>query len=129
MNYYIPILSDSLVDRKNRPAAWKSSLESHGLLVNVSKTKTLISNAEHETISVTNTKYPCGACTFHVGATSILRTLCDLWIRNKFQVKLIALLTTKTLHAINVPEFKLYIVPAGIASHNAVRLSELKFHW
>ena len=34
----LAILSDSLVDLKNRRASWKTLLESHGLLVNVDKT-------------------------------------------------------------------------------------------
>ena len=41
------ILSDSLVDLKNRLAAWKTSFKSHGLRVNVDKTKILVSSAEH----------------------------------------------------------------------------------
>ena len=63
----LAILSDSLVDLKNRRASWKTLLESHGLLVNVDKTKILVSSAEHAKISARNPKYPCGVCTFGAG--------------------------------------------------------------
>ena len=52
----------SLVDLKNRYAAWKTSFESHGFRVNVNKTKILVSSAEH--IKISDPKYPCGFCTF-----------------------------------------------------------------
>ena len=79
----LAILSDSLVDLKNRLAAWKTSLESHGLRVNVGKTKILISSTEHTKISARNPKYPCGVCTFGVGVNSIFCNSCDLWVHNK----------------------------------------------
>ena len=79
----LTILSDSLVDLENRPADWKTSLESLGLRVNIDKTKILVSSAEHNNILVRNPKYPCGVRTFGVGANSILCTLCDLWVHNK----------------------------------------------
>ena len=81
-----------------------------------------MSNVEHKTVS----KYPSGVCTFQVGASCILCTSCDLWIHNKFQVKLIALLTTKTLRTINVPE-KLYLLILHLSK--GVRLSEVKCDW
>ena len=68
---------------KNRLAAWKTSLESHGLRVNVNKTKILVFSAENTKISVSNPKYPCGVCTFGFTVNSILCTLCDLWVHNK----------------------------------------------
>ena len=79
----LAILSDFLEDLKNKLAAWKTSLESHGLHVNVDKTKILVSRAEHNKISQSNRKYPCGVCTFGVGTNSILCTSCDLWVPNK----------------------------------------------
>ena len=74
----LAILSDSLADLKNRLAAWKTSLEPHGLRVNVEKTKIMVSSAEHTKFSARNPKYPCDVCTFGVSANSILCTLCDL---------------------------------------------------
>ena len=61
---------------------WKTSLESHGLHVNVDKTKTLVLSAKHNKISARNPKYPYGVYTFGVGANSILCTSCDLWVHN-----------------------------------------------
>ena len=77
------ILSDSLMDLKNRLAARKTSVQSHGLRVNVDKTKILVSRAKHNKILVSNPKLPCGVCTFGVVANSILCTSCDLWVHKK----------------------------------------------
>ena len=76
----LTILSDSLVDLKNRLAAWKTSLKSHGLCV---KTKILVSSAKYTEISARNPRYPCGVCTFGVGTNYILCTSRDLWVHNK----------------------------------------------
>ena len=38
-------------------------------------------------ISVSNPKFPCGACTFGVGVKSILCTSCDLWVHKKCSAK------------------------------------------
>ena len=61
---------------------WKTSLKSHGLHVNVDKTKILVLSAKHNKISARNPKYPYGVYTFGVGANSILCTSCDLWVHN-----------------------------------------------
>ena len=74
----LAILRDSLADLKNSLAAWKTSFESHGLRVNVDKTKILVSKEEHNKISVRSPKCPCGVCTFGVGANSIWCTSYDL---------------------------------------------------
>ena len=79
----LAILSDSLVDLKNRLAAWKSLLESHGLRVNVDKIKILVSSAERTKISARSPKYPCSVSTFGVGVNSILCTSRDLRVHNK----------------------------------------------
>ena len=79
----LAILSDSLADLKNRIPAWKTSLESCGLPVNINKTKILVPIAKHTRFSARNPKYPCGVCTFGVGVNSILGTSCDLWVHKK----------------------------------------------
>ena len=79
----LAILSDSLLDLKNRLADWKTSLESHGLCVSVDKTTILVSRAEHIKISARNPECPCGVCTLGVVANSILCTLWNLWVDNK----------------------------------------------
>ena len=60
----LAILSDSFVDLKSRLAAWKTSLESHDLRVNINKTKILVSSAEYTEISAWNPKYSSGVYTF-----------------------------------------------------------------
>ena len=121
----LAILSDSLVDPKNRLAAWKTSLESHGLRVNVNKTKILVSKAKHTKISARNPKYPCGVCTFGVGANSILCTSCDLWVHNKCSGK-----TNHLPDNINFVSCKcsVEIVPAAIASFKEVTIGKNSFH-
>ena len=79
----LAILSDSLLDLKNRLADWKTSLESHGLRVSVDKTTILVSRAEHIKISARNPECPCGVCTLGVVANSVLCTLWNLWVDNK----------------------------------------------
>ena len=79
----LAILSGSLEELKNRLAAWKTSLESYGLRVNVDKTKILVSSVEHRKVPLNNPKYPCGVCSFGVGVNSILCTLCNLWVHKK----------------------------------------------
>ena len=72
----LAIWGHSLVDL-NRLEAWKTSRKSHHLLLNVDQTKILVSSAEHTKISARNPEYPCGVCTFCVGANSILCTSCN----------------------------------------------------
>ena len=121
----LAILSDPLVDLKNRLAAWKTSLESHGLRVNVGKTKILVSSAEHTKISARNPKYPCGVCTFGVGANSMLCTSCDLWVHNKSSG-----ITDHLADNINFLCRKCSgeIVPAAIASLKEVNNGNDSFH-
>ena len=106
-------------------AAWKISLESHGLFVKVDKTKILVSNAEHDKISVINPKYPCVVCTFGVGANSISCTLHDLWIHNKC--------SGKTDHLNDNRNFASHkcssnIAPAPFASFKEVNIRNDSFH-
>ena len=122
---YLNILSDSLVDLQNRLAAWKASLESHGLHVNVNKTKILVSSAEDTKISARNPKYPCGACTFGIGGNSILCTLCDLWVHNKC--------SGITDHLTDNRNFVCRkcsgeTVPVAVASFEEINISLVSFH-
>ena len=82
------------------------------LCLNGNKTKILVSNTEHNKILVSNPRYPCGVCTFSVGANSLLCTSCDLWVHNKS--------SRKTDHFTDNRNFACYkcsgeIVPAAIA--------------
>ena len=77
------ILSNSLVDYKNRLAVWKTSLELHGLRININNNEILVSSAEHIKISARNPKCLCGVCTFGVGGNSKSCTSCELWVHNK----------------------------------------------
>ena len=120
----LAILSDSFADLRNRLAAWKTSLESHGVCVNVSKTKLLISSAEHNKISVSNPKYPCGVCTLGVGANSILCILCDLWVHNKCSGKTDCLSDNRNFVCC---KYSGEIVPAVIASLKKVNIGNDKF--
>ena len=121
----LAILSYSLVDLKNRLAAWKTSIESHGLRVNVNKTKVLVSSAEHNKISVSNPKYPCGVCTFGVRANSILCTSCDLWVHKKYSGKTDSLTDNKNFVCRKCSS---EIVPAAIESLKEVNIGNDKFH-
>ena len=121
----LAVLSDSLVDLKNRLADWNTSLESHGLRVNVDKTKVLVSSAEHNKISVSNPKYPCGVCTFGVRANSILCTSCDLWVHKKYSGKTDSLTDNKNFVCRKCSS---EIVPAAIESLKEVNIGNDKFH-
>ena len=55
----------------------------NGLSVNVDKTKTMVSSAKYNKISVSNPKYPGGVGTFVVGANSDLYTSQNLQVHNK----------------------------------------------
>ena len=121
----LAILSDPLVDLKNSLAAWKTLLESHSLCVNLDKTKILVSGGEHNKISVSNPKYPCGVCTFGVGANSILCTSCDLWLHDKR--------SGQTDHLTENRNFVCRkcsgeIVPAAIAYYKEVNIGNDSFH-
>ena len=121
----LAVLSDSLVDLKNRLADWNTSLESHGLRVNVDKTKVLVSSAEHNKISVSNPKYPCGVCTFGVRANFILCTSCDLWVHKKCSGKMDSLTDNKNFVCSKCSS---EIVPAAITSLKEVNIGNDKFH-
>ena len=120
----LEILSDSFVDLKNRLAVLKTSLESHGLPINLDKTKILVSSAEHTKISARNLKYPCGVCTFDVDANYILCTSCDLWIQSKC-LEITYLTENRNFMS---RKYSSKIVPAAIASFKEVNIGNGSFH-
>ena len=122
MSLGIAILSDSLVDFKNTLAAWNTSLESHGLRVNVDKTKILVSLVEHK-ISVSN--YLCGVCTLGVSATSIVCTSCDLFVHSKCS-GIIGYLTDNRNFVCRKCSGE--IVPVAITSIKKVNIGNDSFH-
>ena len=73
------IIAESLEELENRHSAWKNSMESKGLRVNLSKTKVMVSDVNRgPTFSSGN--YPCGVCCKGVGANSILCIPCNHWV-------------------------------------------------
>ena len=110
---------------QKQTCSWKISLESHGLRANANKTKILVFSAKHTKISARNPKYPCGVCTFGVGANSILSTSCELQVHNKC--------SGITDHLTDNGNFVCRkcsgeIVPAAIASFKEVNIGDDSFH-
>ena len=68
------IIGDNLEDLKIQLQAWKTSLDTQGLRINVGKTKILGSSGEAQK-TTTNVKWPCGV--FQMGWCK-LNTLPDL---------------------------------------------------
>ena len=76
------IMSDNLEDLKIELQAWKTSLETWGLRINVGKTKNFGSSGEAEK-PTRNVNWPCGVCSKRVGVNSILCQTCNLWIHKR----------------------------------------------
>jgi hypothetical protein len=77
------IMSDNIIDLKRQLEAWKTSLESRGLRVNVNKTKVLCSGWEAPRPIKQNVKWPCGVCSAGVGSNSIQCQNCNLWVHKR----------------------------------------------
>ena len=71
------IMSDNLEDLKIQLQAWRTSLETWGLIVNVGKTKIIGSLGEAQK-PTRNVKWPCGVCSKGVIVNSILCQTCNL---------------------------------------------------
>ena len=76
------IIGDNLEDLKIQLQAWKTSLDTQGLRINVGKTKILGSSGEAQK-PTRNVKWPCGVCSEGVGVNSILCQTCNLWIHKR----------------------------------------------
>ena len=76
------IMSDNLEDLKIQLQAWRTSLETWGLIVNVGKTKIIGSLGEAQK-PTRNVKWPCGVCSKGVIVNSILCQTCNLWIHKR----------------------------------------------
>ena len=61
---------------------WKRSLESHGLRVNMGKTKVMISGPGLETLKDSG-QHPCGVCRKGTGSNSIFCEGCSHWVHHK----------------------------------------------
>ena len=83
------------------------------------------SQVQNKKISVCNIKYPCGVCTFGVGATSILCTSCNLWVHSKCSGK-----TDDLTDSRNFACHKCFseIISAAIAPVKEVSIRNDKFH-
>lgn len=76
------IIAESLEELGIRFTAWKNSMESKGLRVNLAKSKVMISDV-NQGPTHTSVKYPCGVCFKGVGANSILCTMCNRWVHKR----------------------------------------------
>ena len=77
------IMSDHLDDLKIQLQAWRTSLDTWGLRINVGKTKILGSSGEAQK-PTRNVKWPCGVCSEGVGVNSKLCQTCNLWIHKRY---------------------------------------------
>ena len=71
------IMSDNLEDLKIQLLAWRTSLDTGGLRVNLGQTEILGSLSEAQK-PTRNIKWPCGVCSKGVGVNSILCQTCNL---------------------------------------------------
>ena len=78
----LAIMSDNLEDLKIQLQAWRTSLETWGLRINVGKTKIFGSSGKTQQ-STRNIKCPCGMCSKGVGVNSILCQTYNLWIHKR----------------------------------------------
>ena len=78
----LAIMSDNLEDLKIHLQAWRISLETQDLRINVGKTKILGSSGEAQK-PARNAKWLCGVCSKGVGVNSILCQTCNLWIHKR----------------------------------------------
>ena len=62
--------------------AWKTSMESKGLHINMKETKFLVSGVDHDVLKKSG-KYPCAACSSGVGNNSIQCSQCMQWVHKK----------------------------------------------
>ena len=76
------IMSDNLEDLKIQLQAWRTSLETRGLRINMGKTKILGSSDEPQK-PTRNVKWPCGVYSKGVGVNSIFCQTCNLWIHKR----------------------------------------------
>ena len=122
----LAILSDSLVDLKNILAAWKTSVESHGLRINLGKTKIPISSAEHPKFQqgIQSTLVVYVPLVLALTLSYALRVICGFIV--SVQEELITLLATEILCAGSKCSGE--IVPAAIASFKEVNIGNDSFH-
>ena len=71
------IMSDNLEDLKIQLQAWRTSLETRGLRINVGKAKILGSSGEAPK-PTRNVKWRCGVYSKEVGVNSVLCQTCNL---------------------------------------------------
>ena len=62
--------------------AWKASMESKGLRVNMKKTKFMVSGVDLDVLQKSG-KYPCAVCCKSVGNNSIECLQCKLWFHKR----------------------------------------------
>ena len=76
------IMSEDMVDLKERFWNWKNALESKGLKVNTRKTKVMVSGSGGNLFK--SKIDPCGVCGRRVMANSVLCTKCGNWVYRKY---------------------------------------------
>ena len=78
----LAIMIDNLEDLKIQLQAWRTSLETWGLRINVGKTK-ILGSSDKAQKTTRNVKWPCGVCSKGVGVNSVLCQTCILWIHKR----------------------------------------------
>ena len=77
------IAAESLDELKCKFTTWKGNLSSHGLRVNMGKTKVICSSYTDNRPMKNSDKYPCAICKQGTGSNSIYCGKCKHWVHNK----------------------------------------------
>jgi len=72
-------VEDDVVKRLNE---WKDNMENRGMIVNMNKTKIMISG-ECQKLMQKAERWPCDVCVRGVGSNSIQCTSCQKWVHKK----------------------------------------------
>ena len=78
----LALTSEDMENLKERFWNWKNALERKGLLVNIKKTKVMVSGLEGELFK--SIIYPCGTRRKRVMANSVLCTKCRNWVHGRY---------------------------------------------
>ena len=78
----LAIIAESLDELESTYIAWKTSIESKGLRVNLGKTKVMISGTKRGK-AFPEGKFPCGVCLKGVASNSIFCKYCKCWVHKR----------------------------------------------
>ena len=76
------IVAKTLEELETRYSAWKNSMESKGLRINLDKTKVMLSGVQNGPV-FSSGQYPCAVCCKGVASNSIFCTYCNKWVHKR----------------------------------------------